>query len=260
VINYQKIIISIVIFVCSLTEVMATSLVIPSIDSLLEEDRLKILVVIGMPGSGKGTFGQYLSNNYSIGHISIGDLVREEENKNKHFQEFTQKMKLLPFEEIWPLVIKRIKLYLKSGINVIILDGFPRDINQARSFNRILQTSKKTDVIYIYLKIKEKIAVERIKYRQICSSCKHIYNKKYFPAKNGTCSYCGAIITNRKDDKFINRRMKKAKKSLKEILDIYKPYLIEISTNDNIKDLYLKYDALMKNLNIVRRSTYQKSP
>ena len=152
------------------------------------------IILLGPPGSGKGTVADRLEEEFHLKHISTGALLREEVAKDtpigKDIKKIIEKGNLVPDElstQIMRLEVKNTKNYL--------LDGFPRTVPQAHAIEDL-----KVDHI-ISLEIAEKEVIERLSGRRVCSTGEHNYHVKYVPPKKeGICDVDGTELLQRKDD------------------------------------------------------------
>jgi adenylate kinase len=190
------------------------------------------LIFVGPQGSGKGTQAKIISEKFNLCHISTGDLLRNAQGELKQqIDEIMNQGKLVSDD----LVIKLLKQKLNSDEckNGFILDGFPRNIQQAEQLDKIIKINK---VIEIHISDKE--AINRIVNRISCSSCGTAYNLKTNPPKQEMiCDKCGTQLKKRQDDN---------KESLKKRLEIYhnetEPILkhynsVRINGEDNINEI-----------------------
>ena len=154
-----------------------------------------IIIMLGAPGTGKGTVASILSEKLNIPQVSTGDIFR------KNIAEQTELGNLVPDDVTIKIVEDRLKQDdVKEGI---ILDGFPRTIKQAEELDKILEKeNKKVDMVINLTTPKEEI-IERIVNRRVCSNqeCKTVYNIVLNPPKvEGICDKCGSKLLQRKDD------------------------------------------------------------
>ena len=164
-----------------------------------------IIIMLGAPGTGKGTVAGILSKELNIPQISTGDIFRknisEQTELGKTAKNYMDKGNLVP-DEITINMVKN-RLEEPDVENGAILDGFPRTIPQAEALKEMLQEKgRKIDVVLNLTTPKEEI-IERITTRRVCSNsdCKTVYNVKLDPPKvEGICDKCGAKLMTRTDD------------------------------------------------------------
>ena len=164
-----------------------------------------IIIMLGAPGTGKGTVASILSEKFNIPQDSTGDIFRkniaEQTELGKLADSYISKGNLVPDDVTIKIVEDRLKQDdVKEGI---ILDGFPRTIKQAEELDKILEKeNKKVDMVINLTTPKEEI-IERIVNRRVCSNqeCKTVYNIVLNPPKvEGICDKCGSKLLQRKDD------------------------------------------------------------
>lgn len=164
-----------------------------------------IIVMLGAPGTGKGTVAGILSKELGIPQISTGDIFRknilEKTELGMLVEQYTSKGNLVPDEVTINMVKNR--LNEDDTKNGAILDGFPRTIPQAEALEKMLEEKgTKIDLVLNLSTPKEEI-VERITTRRVCSNqeCKAVYNVKLTPPKvEGICDKCGSKLITRADD------------------------------------------------------------
>lgn len=164
-----------------------------------------VLIMLGAPGTGKGTVANILQDKLNILQVSTGDIfrkhIKEQTELGKLAEKYISKGQLVPDDVTIDLVKDRLqKDDVKNGI---ILDGFPRTVVQAEALDEILEEQqRKVDMVINLTTPKEEI-IERIINRRICSNpeCKTIYNLILNPPKiDGVCDKCGSELVQRKDD------------------------------------------------------------
>ncbi len=152
------------------------------------------LILLGKPGSGKGTQSKHIAKTHGIPAISTGDLIREAIREGtelgKRFQSYTEAGKLVPDELVVAMVDER--LDKPDTRNGFLLDGFPRTVGQAEALDQILEErDMKLDSV-LYLKVPDELLVERATGRIVCTNCGTTYHKTFKPpTKDGTCDVCG---------------------------------------------------------------------
>ncbi|MBW7957792.1 MAG: adenylate kinase [Deltaproteobacteria bacterium] len=162
------------------------------------------IILLGAPGAGKGTQGKSLSERFGIPQISTGDILRANvRNKTQlglQAREYMDRGALVPDEIVVGMVVDRIKEDdARSGS---ILDGFPRNIAQARALEATLDSlGKKIDAV-IGMEVDRKELVRRLSGRRVCRKCGASYHVIFNPPVNiGMCDSCGSEIYQRDDDK-----------------------------------------------------------
>jgi adenylate kinase len=161
------------------------------------------LVLLGLPGAGKGTQGEQLAEKYSIPHISTGSLIRSVINSGLKLGEivnaYISKGNLIPDNLMMEMLRQRI--LADDCRNGWILDGFPRTVKQAMHLDETLkQESLQLDRAFD-IRISAQEAVLRITKRRVCRSCGQIYSLEQSPEKvSGVCDRCGGPLYQRPDD------------------------------------------------------------
>jgi len=182
-------------------------------------------IFLGPPGVGKGTQAKLLANEYKLNHIATGDLLREAVKKNtplgKQIKEIMSRGKLVPDGLVFSLVKER--LTFSDSANGFILDGFPRNIYQARKLEEHLKENKKVNCV-IYFQVPKEEIVRRLSARRICGDCQKNYNLITQPPKReGTCDNCGGKLIYRLDDhpETIKERLKVYQKETTLLIAYY---------------------------------------
>jgi adenylate kinase len=205
------------------------------------------LVLIGPPGSGKGTQAEMICSHYGIPRISAGDLLRlevaEKSALGKEAKPFMEKGLLVPNELVSAVIRKR--LDDDECKNGFLIDGFPRNVDQAVE----LESAKKIDlVLYLHLEMEE--ALVRLEGRRTCGNCGAVFHTKFNPPREDElCDKCGKQLVQRSDDKrdtIINR----FKTFEKETLPLYKYYdeggiLQRIDASGSIEETHEKVRGIL---------------
>ena len=160
------------------------------------------LILIGPPGAGKGTQAKKISQKYEIDHISTGDILRENIRKatqlGKAAKSYIENGQLVPDE----LLIQIIYEKLDSCKNGFLLDGFPRNVEQAEALQRYLDEKKDGLSNVLLIETEQDVLIERITGRRTCKNCGAVYHITQSPPKiEGSCDLCGANLYQREDDK-----------------------------------------------------------
>ena len=158
------------------------------------------IILLGPPGSGKGTQGDLIEQKYNFPKISTGDLLREEVQENtplgKRAEAAMNRGDLVSDEIVMQMVEAR--LSREDCQKGYILDGFPRNINQAKLLEGI--PTQLAEVV-LDIRMSEKKLIERLSSRRICSQCGNIYNIAVkAPAQPSVCDACRAQLVQRQDD------------------------------------------------------------
>lgn len=179
------------------------------------------LVLLGLPGAGKGTQASKLSDTYDIPHVSMGDILRN----NKDFEASDGRTVGEIIDGGDPVPVQTTKKLLEQRLgqadaqNGWVLDGFPRWEEQAEAMDDIADV----DAILI-LDITEMEVLERLTKRRICEDCGSSFHLKFKPpAVEGVCDRCGGDLYQREDDKAeaISERVEWQRDGLEEVVDHY---------------------------------------
>ncbi len=185
------------------------------------------IIMLGVPGAGKGTISKELHEKYNLPHISTGDIFRENIKNNtelgKLAKSYIDTGKLVPDDVTINIVVDRLKREdCKDGF---ILDGFPRNIIQADGLKKALSANnKKIDVVILVDGDVDKI-IKRLSGRRVCEKCGTPYHIETLrPKVDGVCDTCGGKIIQRKDDseEVILDRINVYNEQTKPLIDYYK--------------------------------------
>lgn len=173
---------------------------------------------MGVQGSGKGTQAKIVSSRLEMPHISTGDLLRGAKGElRKEVDSYSSIGKLVPDELM--LKVLQSRLGLEDCKNGFILDGYPRNIVQAKKLDEITKIDN-----VIEIQISDSEALVRAIYRVSCLKCGDGYNTKTNPPKRaGVCDKCNGVLTKRADDNE-NAMLKRIEIYHKETEPILKHY------------------------------------
>lgn len=161
------------------------------------------IVLLGAPGSGKGTQAKLLVAKYKISHIDTGDLLRatvkggtELGRKAKAAMDAGQ---LVPDDVVLGVIQERLaQTDAKSGF---VLDGFPRNIPQAQALDALLARQGQPLQLALLIDVESDVLIKRLTGRRICAACGQTYNIYFTPSKTaGKCDRCGGMLQHRSDD------------------------------------------------------------
>jgi len=184
------------------------------------------LIIMGPPGAGKGTQAALIKNEYSIPHISTGDMFREAIKNATELgveaKKYIDKGMLVPDSVTIGLVRER--LSQKDCKEGFLLDGFPRTIAQAIALDDILKDLNiKLDAV-LNIDVEFNVLLDRIIGRRVCPKCGagyHVTNQK--PKQEGICDVCGSALVQRKDDtkETVSTRLEVYTNQTKPLLEYY---------------------------------------
>lgn len=166
---------------------------------------MKNIIFVAPPAAGKGTCSEKLTKNFGYNHISTGDLLREARIKGDDLGQKIAKLMdsgALVSDDI-VLELLQNKLNEMDKNQAFILDGYPRNILQANTLDKIFNDLSINDYTVIYLNIDFDKALSRTLGRLICPKCKMGYNKdsaSLKPKVDGICDNCGETLITRSDD------------------------------------------------------------
>lgn len=180
------------------------------------------IILLGPPGTGKGTQAEFISEKYKIPHISTGDMFRENmEKKTKlgvEAKQYIEQGTLVPYKVTIGMLKERLKKAdCKKGF---ILDGFPRTIEQAKTLEKM---DIKIDVV-LNITSSDETIVLRLGGRRVCRKCGAVYHlTNNPPKKSGICDKCNGLLYLREDDKkaTVEKRIVVYKKQTWPLINYY---------------------------------------
>jgi adenylate kinase len=199
------------------------------------------IVLLGPPGSGKGTQGARLEKDFGFKRISVGDILRkhvaEEGDLGKRIKSFIEKGEMVPDEIIFKLIEK--DLCHKD----IIFDGIPRNLRQAETLDKILAERNERIDVAILINTPEDEILKRLTSRRVCRECWEVYNLITNPPKTeGICDRCGGILYQREDDKedVVKHRLEVYRSETEPLIEFYSRQgkLIVINGRGSPEDVY----------------------
>jgi adenylate kinase len=213
------------------------------------------LVLMGLPGVGKGTQAERIVENYEIPHISTGDMfraaIKEGTQLGLEAKSYIDKGELVPDEVTIGIVRERLsKADCEKGF---LLDGFPRTVAQAEALEQMLEgLNRKIDHV-INIDVDQSILMDRLTGRRICKECGATYHLVFNPpAQEGVCDKCGGELYQRADDnsETVANRLEVNVKQSKPLLDFYetKGYLRNINGDQDINVVFEDVRALLGGL------------
>lgn len=184
------------------------------------------IILMGLPGAGKGTQASEIIKKYPIPHISTGDMfrkaIKDETELGKEAKCYMDRGELVPDEVTVGIVKERISEDdAKKGF---LLDGFPRTIEQAEALNSILEELGRTIDAVVNIEVPEEELMNRLTGRRICETCGTTYHLVFNPPKvEGICDIDGGKLYQREDDnpETVANRLEVNVKQSKPILEFY---------------------------------------
>lgn len=196
------------------------------------------MVLLGAPGSGKGTQAKRLCQELGLTLISTGDLLREAVRNNTPLgvkaKGFMDAGKLVPDELVIGLIREKV-----SGLDGgFLLDGFPRNLEQARMLDEIADIN-----LAVNLDVDEQIIVDRIVNRRSCKQCNEVYHLIAKPTRmEGVCDKCGGELYQRTDDTeaVVRERLRVYKERTLPLAEFYsqRGILVDVDGQGEIDDVY----------------------
>lgn len=212
------------------------------------------IVLLGAPGSGKGTQAELLSRRLGFYYFQSGKLSRMLAKKNPRIREYVNSGRLIPEQEMTMYVIDYLSKK-KTKMDNILLEGFPRFISQYQALEKFFETKGFDISLVISLDISEKEAIKRISSRRICEKCGEVYNLiTNPPPKPGRCK-CGEKLILRDDDKpsSVRIRFDYYRKNTKKLIDYLdkKGNLIRIDAERPIEVIYKDIKEKLKEKGLI---------
>ena len=161
------------------------------------------LILLGPPGSGKGTQGERLQEDFHLPYYATGDIlraaVRDGTELGAKAKEFMDRGDLVPDEVIVGVIAERIEQ--KEAEDGFILDGFPRTVPQAEALDAKLEQLGRSVSVVILIDVDDDEVVRRLGGRRTCVKNGHVFHVEFDPPQNeGICDVCGAPLETRDDD------------------------------------------------------------
>lgn len=166
-----------------------------------------ILLLLGPPGSGKGTQGRRLSDHFQVPYLASGDLLRRAIAQDTPFghkvKEYLDRGLYVPDEIMVPAAIQELRVVrAHSTGNGVILDGFPRTREQAEATDRALAAEQTQLDRVLFLNVTREVLFPRLVGRRVCDRCGASYHvDTHRPKVDGVCDRCGGMLVQRPDDR-----------------------------------------------------------
>jgi len=215
------------------------------------------IVLIGSPGSGKGTFSNFMTKHENFEHISPGDLLRKEVKAHTilgvQIQERVKRGELIPNAIVWELVHQKLVRIINEK-KAFILDGFPISEENFHSFYGFMNEYAQEQFIFLHLHAPDFLCVQRICARRLCIECGEVYNDVTCqPQCLNTCDRCKSPLSKRDDDtlEHATKRVASSNKRMHAVIECIKSHQlknIEIDTNCSIEECHQQYSNILQNI------------
>ncbi|MGD9678284.1 MAG: adenylate kinase [Vulcanibacillus sp.] len=213
------------------------------------------ILLMGLPGAGKGTQAEMIIENFEIPHISTGDMfrnaIKEGTMMGLEAKSFMDKGLLVPDKTVIGIVEERLnQADCKNGF---LLDGFPRTVAQAEALDVLLgRLDKELDHV-INIEVDKDSLIDRLTGRRICSKCGATYHKIFNPSnKEGKCDKCSGDLYQREDDKeeTVATRLEVNIKQTEPLLNYYlkKNLLRTVDGNQEIDRVFESVNLILRGL------------
>lgn len=181
---------------------------------------------LGLPGAGKGTQAARLSEEIGVAHVTTGEIFRENIRDNTELGQkakpFVESGRLVPDEITIGMLLDRISQ--PDCKNGCLLDGFPRNTDQAKALDEALEKEGKQIDKVVYIAVGQAELISRLAGRWGCPNCGAVYHQTNQPPKReGVCDNCGTELRQREDDKpeVVRTRLQVNMEQLQLMLDYY---------------------------------------
>lgn len=215
---------------------------------------MKSIMFIAPPAAGKGTQAEMIEQKYHIPHISTGDILRDISKENTEIGNYVRETlasgNLVKDDITYQIIEKR--LSNDDCKNGYIIDGFPRNYEQALAYDEIVNKLNYNNQVVIVIDIDEKILEKRITGRRICENCHEVYNinnEEEKPKVESICDICGSRLYQRSDDNLeaFQTRYKTYQEKTEPIIKHYdeKNILYHIDGNKSINEVFEQIDKVI---------------
>jgi adenylate kinase len=214
------------------------------------------IILLGPPGAGKGTQAKLLEEKLGLKQLSSGDMLRSAVARGtaigQEANSYMKQGKLVPDQVVVDVVFENIDMM--TGTKGIILDGFPRTVEQAEALDKKLAEKNARIDAVIAIKVRDEKLVERVAGRYTCAKCGEGYHDKFKkPAVGGTCDKCGNHEFKRRDDdkpEKVRKRLEEYHQLTVPLIDYYakRGKVAVIDGELSIEDVSREMDDVFANL------------
>ena len=212
------------------------------------------IILFGPPGAGKGTQANNIVNDFKLKKISTGDLLRDkiknQSSIGKKIDSIISRGKFVSDELVYSLIEKNVTD--PKNFNKLIFDGYPRNLSQTKSLEKLLNKFKQKISVVFSLTVRKDVILKRITGRISCSNCFSVFNTFFNPPTKNNHNCDEKYLIKRSDDNLetITGRFETYMKETQPILDFYKKKgsLHEIDGNKEIDAIYHSIRAILDNI------------
>jgi adenylate kinase len=210
------------------------------------------VIIIGPPGSGKGTQAMRVAERLDLKHLSTGDLLREAvadgTGLGKKAEEYMKAGLLVPDEIMLGLIREQLDVLESTGW---MLDGFPRTLPQAEALAELLEEKGLSIDMVLLVDVDSEEIVGRLTSRRVCGDCKAVYNLSMLPeGDESACEKCGGKLITRPDDReeTVRRRLKVYEEQTTPVLEFYRKSVgvTEVAGTGDIDEITAEIVRLMR--------------
>ncbi len=212
------------------------------------------LLIMGLPGCGKGTQSDLIVAKYHVGHLATGNLFREEIKKDsalgKELNSYMSQGLLVP--DSLTISLLQAEISKEKYQHGFLLDGFPRNLQQAQALDVMLKTvNQKIDAV-LYLDLDQDEIIKRLTGRLFCPTCQRTYHEVFNkPQNNMECDVCHTPLIKRNDDSLasVKKRLEVSQETLLPLISYYEKqqllHRINITKDDSIAQVFSKIEAVL---------------
>ncbi|MFA4948327.1 MAG: adenylate kinase [Candidatus Krumholzibacteriia bacterium] len=210
------------------------------------------IVILGPPGSGKGTQAARIAREFGLAHLSTGDMLRDAVARKTDLgveaETYMERGLLVSDEIIFGLIGTALDAARDTGW---IMDGFPRNLVQAEMLSKILEErGEKIDYV-LDIDVDSELIVRRLSKRRVCPACKVVYNLDSIKTKAaGICDACGGAIVKRPDDEedTVRRRLAVYKAQTAPVIDYFRKRssVITVEGAGDIEEIFAEIRGVLK--------------
>ena len=198
------------------------------------------VIIMGPQGAGKGTQAAVVAPKLGLAHVATGDLFREvmagDSELGREVRSYYDRGALVPDDLTIRMLMARVDDVLSGDANLrgMLLDGFPRNQNQAEALDSALQIRRDRLAAVVHVDVPREILMDRLTGRLVCPNCGSTFHRVFNPPKNeGVCDVCGSALTQRSDDTpdAVERRLSIYYEQTSPVLDYYRAARLLIDVN-----------------------------